>query len=264
MAANPKRPAPTSRDDFQIAILCALEEERDTVEALMDSDPNEERQLLGKVRNDDNVYTYGKLGGKPVVLVTASRMGTTTMKDVASCLHMSFVNIMYAKYPCRPVKLLTSPSLCWELRDAHKLTLTRRYAFLVGITGGAPFRHAAGTWQDSDIHLGDVLVSTHVIEYDFGRVYENSFSRRRGREYELPRAPPEVVNFIKQLETRKSPAFNRILTKTNVELADHKTLGRNDDYAHPGAEKDLVFASKHRHKHQFPGICATCDQCTAW
>ncbi|KAK5710587.1 hypothetical protein LTR15_012916 [Elasticomyces elasticus] len=223
---------PATRDDFQIAIICALPEERDVIEALMGWDSKEERKYYGKARNDDNAYTYGKLGGKPVVLVTASRMGTTTMKDVASGLHMSFLNIIYA--------------------------------FLVGITGGAPRRYEAGTWQDSDIHLGDVLVSTHVIEYDFGRVYESGFRRRRGLEHDLPRAPPAVINFIRQLESRKGPAFNRILTKTNVNLAEHETLGQDNDYSHPGAGMDHVFASHYRHKHQTPGVCAICDQCTAW
>ncbi|KAK5688955.1 hypothetical protein LTS10_000935 [Elasticomyces elasticus] len=232
MAANLKRPEPTSRDDFHIAILCALEEERDTVEALMDADLSEERQSFGKARNDDNMYTYGKLGGKPVVLVTASRMGTTTMKEVASGLHMSFFNILYA--------------------------------FLVGITGGAPFRHEAGTWQESDIHLGDVLVSTHVIEYDFGKVYENDFKRKRSFNDELPPATKGVTNFVRQFQNGRSAAFRRLLNKTSIDLAKHDTLGRDDDYAHPGANTDNVYAPQDRHKHQKLGICAICDQCTAW
>ncbi|KAK3621176.1 hypothetical protein LTR56_022974 [Elasticomyces elasticus] len=178
------------------------------------------------------MYTCGELGGKPVVMVTPIRMGTTSTKDLARGLHMSFLKILYA--------------------------------FVVGITGGAPYKHQGGVWQDSDIHLGDVLVSTHVIEYDFGKANENDFRRKRGLTDELPRAPAEVLNFIRQFEGGKSTAFRRILNKTTVNLAEHDTLGRDDDYAYPGAGADHVFASNYRHKHQTLGVCAICDQCTAW
>jgi len=67
-------------------------------------------------------------------------MGTTNTRDLARGLRISFPNISYA--------------------------------FVVGIAGGAPFVNDGKEWKESDIHLGDVIVSTQVIEDDYGREYE--------------------------------------------------------------------------------------------
>ncbi|KAK5747793.1 hypothetical protein LTS12_022148 [Elasticomyces elasticus] len=94
---RPLPPPPETRDDFRIAIICALKEERDTVEALMTRDFKDEDKSYGKRENDDNIYTCGELGGKPVVLVKPNRMGTTSTKDLARGLHMSFLKILYVR-----------------------------------------------------------------------------------------------------------------------------------------------------------------------
>ncbi|KAK5726100.1 hypothetical protein LTR15_004292 [Elasticomyces elasticus] len=134
---------PPSRDDFEIAVICALPEERDTVEALIARHFKSEGRTYGKARGDDNTYTTGMLGGKPVVLVAPRDIGTTNTRDLARGLRISFLNILYA--------------------------------FVVGIAGGAPFTHNGKERRDSDIRLGDVIVSTYVIEYDFSKEHENSF-----------------------------------------------------------------------------------------
>jgi hypothetical protein len=41
---------PASRDDIAVAIICALPEERDTVEALMTRDYKDKGKRYGKVR----------------------------------------------------------------------------------------------------------------------------------------------------------------------------------------------------------------------
>ncbi|GAB7336893.1 hypothetical protein MBLNU13_g00812t2 [Cladosporium sp. NU13] len=225
---------PESRDDFAIAIICALPEERDTVEALMTRDYKNEGQQYGKVRNDNNIYTVGELGGKPVVLVAPRDMGTTNTRDLARGLHISFPNISYA--------------------------------FVVGIAGGAPFVHDRSGWKASDIQLGDVIVSTQVIEYDFGREHENGFRRRTDVESVLPRAPAEVTNFVNQFRRGRGQAFQRVLRKTNIDLADCSGLETGEEayHEHPGPDKDYVYALGYRHKHQDSGDCAKCRQCTEW
>lgn len=225
---------PASRDDFAIAIICALPEERDTVEALMTRDYKNEGQHYGKVRNDNNSYTVGELGGKPVVLVAPRDMGTTNTRDLARGLHISFPNISYA--------------------------------FVVGIAGGAPFVPDGGSWKVSDIHLGDVIVSTQVVEYDFGREHENGFKRRTDVESVLPRAPAEVTNFVNQFVRGRGQAFQRILRKTNADLASCGGFetGEKGYHEHPGPDKDYVYDLGYRHKHQNPKECAKCSQCTEW
>ncbi|KAK1050999.1 hypothetical protein LTR74_016903 [Friedmanniomyces endolithicus] len=105
-----------------------------------------------------------------------------------------------------------------------------------------PFIHDGKEWRDSDIHLGDITVSTHVIEYDFGREYENGFRRRTGVESVRPRAPAEVANFINQFVRARSEAFDRVLRKTNVDVADYAKLQTAGGayHSHPGPNADLA------------------------
>ncbi|KAK6442249.1 hypothetical protein LTR95_001524 [Oleoguttula sp. CCFEE 5521] len=161
-------------------------------------------------------------------------MGTTNTRDLARGLKISFPNISYA--------------------------------FVVGIAGGAPFVHDGKEWKESDIQLGDLIVSTQVIEYDFGREYENGFRRKPGVEEILPRAPAEVANFINRMVGGKRRAFLRILNKTNGDLASFENFdaGNRGDCAHPGPDRDRVYALGYRHKHREAAGCAKCAQCTKW
>jgi nucleoside phosphorylase len=227
-------PPPASRDDFAIAIICALPEERDTVEALMTRDyKGEGHPPYGKVPGDDNIYTVGEVGGKPVVLVAPRNMGTTNTRDLARGLNISFRNILYA--------------------------------FVVGIAGGAPFQHDGNGWKDSDIHLGDVIVSTQMIQYDFGKEYDHGFRRRTDVESVLPRAPAEVANFVNLFRRGQSAAFRRILQDTSADIIrfDQSDMGDNKYYEHPGPGQDNVYSSGDRHKHQNQE-CPKCSQCTEW
>ncbi|KAK3613199.1 hypothetical protein LTR22_028256, partial [Elasticomyces elasticus] len=76
------------------------------------------------------------------------------------------------------------------------------YAFVVGITGGAPFTYdeRKNEWQQSDIHLGDVIVSTHVIDSGFGKEHDNFFETRSEIQHVLPRATARVANFVNSLK----------------------------------------------------------------
>ena len=234
MATSQRPPLPASRDDFAIAIICALPEARDTVEALMTRDFKDEGHSYGKVPGDDNSYTVGEIGGKPVVLIAPRNMGTTNTRDLARGLRISFPTISYA--------------------------------FVVGIAGGAPFLYGKNGWKESDIHLGDVIVSTQVIEYDFGREHENGFRRRTDVESVLPRAPAEVTNFVNQFVRGKSMAFRRVLRKTMADLAfcDGFETGEDGYHEHPGPGTDDVYGMGYRHKHRDLKKCAKCSQCTEW
>jgi len=193
-----------------------------------------EGQRYGKVNGDDNIYTLGMFGDKPVVLVAPRDMGTTNTRDLARGLRISFRNISYA--------------------------------FVVGIAGGAPFLPDGEEWKESDIHLGDVIVSTQVIEYDYGREYENGFKRRTDIESVLPRAPTEITNFVNQFVHGRSEAFLQVLRNTNADLTSYSKLqtGKNEYHEHPGSDKDHIYAPGYRHKHQDSSVCEKCSKCTEW
>jgi nucleoside phosphorylase len=107
----------------------------------MEVDFKEQGRTYGKASQDRNAYTMGVLGGRAVVLAYPRDMGTLNAATVASDIRYSFWNI--------------------------------KIGLVVGVAGGAP-----QTSDGTDIHLGDVIISTAVIQYDFGRQYPDGFRRK--------------------------------------------------------------------------------------
>ena len=64
---------PNTRDDFEIAIICALKIERDAIEALLDEEYETDGFSYGKAAGDSNAYTTGRLGNQHVVLVNDTK-----------------------------------------------------------------------------------------------------------------------------------------------------------------------------------------------
>lgn len=162
-----KFPRPRHRDDFEIAIICALTVESDPVETLLDEEY--EPDLYGKARGDRNTYTTGRIGNHYVVLVYLPGMGKASSATVACGVRFSFENI--------------------------------KLGILVGVCGGVP-KTPSGT----EILLGDVIISNLVVQGDFGRQYPNAFIRKDTLEDNLGRANPEIRSFIKRVsgqEVRK-------------------------------------------------------------
>lgn len=211
---------PKDRDGFEIAIICALKLERDAVETLMEADFKEEGRTYGKASQDRNAYTTGVLGGKAVVLAYPRDMGTLNAASVASDMRCSF----------RHIKL----------------------ALVVGVAGGAP-----QTQDGINIYLGDVVISTAVIQYDFGRQYPDGFRRKNELESTLSRASPEIANFLSYLDG--SRATKRLTAK--IDRYNHEVTPKP---AHPGVDQDHLFASEYRHKHRDPRACEICSNCKEW
>lgn len=123
---------PTSRDDFAVAIICALTLEADAVEELFDETYDRLGRKYEKQPGDDNAYINGRIGKHNVVLCYMPGMGKGSAASVASSLKVSYTRI--------------------------------QVALIVGICGGAPYPSS-----EEEIFLGDVIMSDSVIEYDFGR-----------------------------------------------------------------------------------------------
>src|SRR5947207_3461329 len=83
---------PSSREDFEIAIICALRTECDAVEALFD-EFWEEDGTYGKAPGDHNAYTMGRIGIHNVVLAFMPNMGKAASASVAASFRSSFTRI---------------------------------------------------------------------------------------------------------------------------------------------------------------------------
>ncbi|KAJ4002768.1 hypothetical protein NW766_012698 [Fusarium irregulare] len=144
-------------ESYTIGWICALPEEFQVAKQMLDQKnlPKPEGTLLSA--NDNNTYTYGKIGEHFVVVgcLPRGRIGLVNAANVATSMVRSF------------------PSL--------------KFALLVGVGGGAPTRQ-------NDVRLGDVVVSTPclthggVVQLDFGARLSNGLFERRGHLNGVPDA----------------------------------------------------------------------------
>lgn len=187
---------PRNREDFRVAIICALSLEANYVQCLFEPVYN---QKFGKAAGDNNAYTTGAIAGHNVVLAYMPSMGTVDASAVAASLAMSFTGI--------------------------------KLAFLVGICGVTPFKPGGG-----EILLGDVIISKAIVQYDFGRQYPNGFERKGTIEDQLGRASPSVRSLLSQLDTylyrreikdnltKCLPALHKIFPESKYPGAEHDRL----------------------------------------
>ncbi|KAL2832185.1 hypothetical protein BDW59DRAFT_181471 [Aspergillus cavernicola] len=132
---------PSSRDEFAVAIICALTLEAEAVEDLFDETYDRFGVFYKKQPGDDNAYINGRIGDHHAVLCYMPGMGKGNAASVASSLKISYKRI--------------------------------QVALVVGVCGGAPCPSAGG-----EIFLGDVIISNAVVEYDFGKQYPGGFERK--------------------------------------------------------------------------------------
>ncbi|KAJ6086756.1 zinc finger protein [Penicillium canescens] len=132
---------PSNRDEFEIAIICALPLETNAVLCSLDEIWYDVASTYGRARNDQNHYAFGRSGRHPVVVVTLPGMGNVQSASAAASLDMSFVSI--------------------------------QLVLLVGICGAVPYGPG-----NQEIILGDVIVSEVLVRLDFGRQYPTGFKRK--------------------------------------------------------------------------------------
>ncbi|KAG9661092.1 purine and uridine phosphorylase, partial [Aureobasidium melanogenum] len=151
---------PESRDDFEIAIICALPLEAAAVLDLFDQRYDKDGSQYGKQEGDTNTYSTGRIGRHDIVLAHMPDMGKSSAASVASGLRLSFRGI--------------------------------RLALVVGICGAAPL--------DRPLILGDVIISNSVVEFDFGRQYPDRFERKSGLKDTLGRPNTEIRGLLSKFE----------------------------------------------------------------
>ncbi|OAA74419.1 Ankyrin repeat-containing domain protein [Akanthomyces lecanii RCEF 1005] len=89
-------PRPTARDDFKIAVICALPLEADAVDALFDRHWDEDGPSFDNAPDDPNAYSTGAIGRHNVVLAHMPGMGKGNAAIVANNCRISFPNLKLA------------------------------------------------------------------------------------------------------------------------------------------------------------------------
>jgi nucleoside phosphorylase len=157
---------PWSRNEFEIAIICALPLEFDTVEALFDEHYDEFDTVRGRQQGDANWYRTGRVSQHHVALTCLPRMGKGSAASVTSSLWVNFPRISLA--------------------------------LLVGICGGVPF-----PMEQTEVILGDVIISDKVVEYDFGQQYPDEFQQKSVIRETLGQPNRDIRTFLSGLKTRR-------------------------------------------------------------
>lgn len=225
---------PTSHDDFEVAVICALPLEANAVQLLFE----DEWTHMGQERSiaeDANNYELGSIGAHNTVVVVLPGMGKTYASAAAASLNARYGNL--------------------------------RLALLIGICGGAPSQSSHG----DDVLLSDVIGDS-VIQYDFGRQYLEQFLPKSSVKDSLGRLPKDLRYLLKGFETdrgrerleQQTAFFLEELQKTYGARQTRQTRRRRfDRYKYPGTSKDKLFEPHYCHRHHGSATCCgetyTCE-----
>ncbi|KAK6336871.1 hypothetical protein TWF718_009660 [Orbilia javanica] len=210
---------PVDNRGFEIAIICALALEVDAVEGFFDKHWDSEGYTYPKAPRDPNAYSTGAIGRHNVVLAHMPTMGKGSAASVAANCRSSFTGI--------------------------------KLALVVGICGAVPFKKGG-----EEILLGDTVISSGIIQYDFGRWYTNEFMRKNNPLDNLGGHNSEIQALLNKLQTRRNK--KRLQEKTSEYLSNMcEELG--DEAPYPG--EDRLFESDYRHRHHISSGCVICAAC---
>ena len=211
---------PRSRDSFEVAIICALTHEANAVIALFDDywDDNT-HELRPSLSEDKNEYTFGRIGLHDVVVMVLPGMGKKEASSAVAAMHSTFRNI--------------------------------QLSLVVGVCAVTPYNE-----DGSEVLLGDVVISTYVIQSDLGRQYEDILIRKDTLEENLARPPQEIQRILQRLQLEH---HHRQLEQRMQGFAK-ELQSRKNIYAYPGAEYDHLYANNYTHMHRAMEICSECKK----
>lgn len=211
--------APSDRNGFSIAIVCAIVTEYDAICQIFDEFWDEEEDRYGRAAGDLNTYTTGRIGKHNVVLVLLPQMGKSNAAAAAANFRSSYTSV--------------------EL------------ALVVGVCGGVP---RVGGYAEDEILLGDVVISKAVVQYDFGRKYPHKFIRKDTFEDSLGKATKNIQNLLRNFETDRGLSLLQNQTAQFLrQIQNAERGGKNraqSKYRYPGTAKDRLFRPDYRHRHR--------------
>ncbi|KAH7030887.1 nucleoside phosphorylase domain-containing protein [Microdochium trichocladiopsis] len=217
---SPPPVRPSSRSEFEIAIVCALPLEFDAVCLAVDEFWDVNGDSFGRARGDQNLYTTGRIGNHNVVLALLPGMGKVSGASTAANLRHSYTEL--------------------------------QLVLLVGICGGVP-----SPGGSREVLLGDVVVSQQVVQFDFGRQYPGRFITRDDASNTLGRPDRAIRTLLATLQTEHG--LERLEEGAAQHLASIQCTasakGRAVTYGYPGIEQDRLFPPGYFHKHHGQTQC---------
>lgn len=219
------RPPPAGRDGFRVALLCVLKAEFDAVEAVFDEYWDDRRPPYGKVYNDTNTYSTGRICDHDVVLAFLPGMGKVNASAVTTNLRLSYPNV--------------------------------KLALAVGVCGGSPIDPGN---EGQEIVLGDVIISTGVVQVDFGRQYPDGVHRKDTVKDEFGRPNNEIRAFLNRLNSKRTRGI--LQKSTSEHLSKILAQPAFEKSRYPSVARDTLHRADYRHKHQPTYRCDVCQAYT--
>ncbi|ETS74038.1 hypothetical protein PFICI_13904 [Pestalotiopsis fici W106-1] len=201
------------RDEVGVAIVCALSLEANALEPFWDEILDEKEF---EVRSDgihSITYSVVKIAHHSVVILYMPGMGG--------------FNAAYAFASCQ----LVFPGI--------------RLAIISGICGGVPFPD-----KNTEVLLGDVIISDGLVSYDFGRQYPQGFERKREVADSARKMPSNISSFLSRLKTTR--CHQHLIQRTACHLdavRQRQTPGYSAGY--PGTSHDVLFESSPSQEPEF-------------
>ncbi|KAK3381943.1 hypothetical protein B0H63DRAFT_561536 [Podospora didyma] len=225
---------PAGRDEFEIAIICALPLESNAVSYLFDErfDDTDDATpySYSKVDGDPNHYTTGRIGKHNVVLAVLPNMGKAAAASAAASLRASYRSV--------------------------------RIALVVGICGGVPGPHKNG----DEMFLGDVVISDSLVQHDLGKQYPGGiFQRKDALQDSLGRPNKDIRALLKSFEMDQNR--DKLERRTAHHLRDlqaayaKRTKRKPAKYSYLGPDEDELFRAKYRHRHRLSPCCTRETTC---
>ncbi|RDA96188.1 hypothetical protein CP533_1689 [Ophiocordyceps camponoti-saundersi (nom. inval.)] len=224
-----EKPTLDSPDLYTIGWITALSIELAAATALLDQE-HEAPEGFVQHSNDNNAYTWGRIGKHNVVIASlpAGIYGTNPAAIAASHLRFSLPDI--------------------------------KIGLFVGIGGGIS-RPAEGR----DIRLGDIVVSQPaetsggVIQYDLGKAKSNQNWECKGH---LDKPPIVLLNALKNLQAKHELEASKVPELLTAMLKGYPLMAKPKNklpaYVHQGFENDRLFVSSYEHK-STASDCSVCD-----
>ncbi|KAK7222580.1 hypothetical protein V2G26_010583 [Clonostachys chloroleuca] len=212
---------PACREEFEIAIICALGHEYTAVEDVIDQFWDNDGDKYGKLQGDPNHYTTGRIGQHNIVLVLLPEIGKANASSAANSIRLSYTGV--------------------------------KLALVVGICGAVPKN------GDEDIMLGDVIIGEKVVQHDFGRRYGDKFYRKihnlgkANKEVSSITGKYKTPRSKRNVESHAAEILKDLQSRTVAQ-------GRHGEYDDPGYASDRLFNPDYRHRHTVSPscICASC------
>ncbi|KAF4868899.1 hypothetical protein CGCSCA1_v011888 [Colletotrichum siamense] len=212
------QPQGLRREDFQIAIICAVICEYDAVTFAFDEIWDGAEMQLGNAPGDYNKYRLGRIANRNAVLLLLMGIGKVNAASAAASLRSSYTKI--------------------------------KLVIVAGICGGVP---AVGTQRE--LLLGDVIISRSIVQYDLGKRYADQFATKDTIEDSLGRPHESVRSLTAFFETSIGRDSLQHRTNQILENIQSKTCHEGNMYQRPAVIEDRLFEPQYVHRHHDSRHC---------